>query len=123
MAGLRRKKKAGKRDLRTPIVDPHCYYDATNKVNRPYFMVGQNMLNSNISLIFTIIFQFISGSMPEISRVIMLLLISLAFFYFRKAETACVPMEEQQKGKQKYTTISNAKVRGIKIMSSTEINF
>ena len=35
----------------------------------------------------------------------MLLLISLAFFYFRNAETACVPMEEQQKGKQKYTRI------------------
>ena len=35
----------------------------------------------------------------------MLLLISLAFFYFRNAETACVLMEEQQKGKQKCTTI------------------
>ena len=68
-------------------------------------MVDPYMLSSNISLIFTIIFQLISGSIPEISWVIMLLLISLAFFYFRNAETACVPMEEQQKGKQKHTTI------------------
>ena len=35
----------------------------------------------------------------------MLLLFSLAFFYFRNAETACVLMEEQKKGKQKYRTV------------------
>ena len=35
----------------------------------------------------------------------MLLLISLAFFYFRKAEAACVAMEEQENGKQKSTTM------------------
>ena len=43
--------------------------------------------------------------LPASSWIIMLLLISLAFFYFRNAEAACVAMEEQKNGKQKSTTM------------------